>query len=136
MIMFEQTPINMLGNSLDATSKRHEVISDNIANANTPGFKKGRVEFESMLKEAMETEQTEGSGKATRENHMPIGVESNGVEPQVVREGTTSMRSDENNVDIDTEMSRLTENSLHHQALTRQLGNEFNKLHTAVQGGN
>ncbi|ACB84971.1 flagellar basal body rod protein FlgB [Natranaerobius thermophilus] len=133
--MFEQAPIGLLGNSLNGTTKRHEVISNNIANVNTPGFKRGRVDFEEQLKEAMKADSKDIEGKITREKHIPIGKVDSTIEPQVRRESDSSMRNDDNNVDVDTEMSRLTQNSLHHQALTRQLSSEFNKLRSAIQGG-
>jgi len=134
--MFDNSMIGLLGNTLDATSKRHEVISNNIANVNTPGFKRGQVEFESLLKDAMESKNKSVQGKVTNDKHIPIGSKASlSITPQVTVDNTTSMRNDRNNVDIDTEMSRLTQNSLRHQALTRQLSSEFNKLRSAIQGG-
>ncbi len=132
--MFDDSNINILSSTLDATSKRHEVISNNIANVNTPGFKRGRVEFESLLKKALEND-SGIEGKITRDNHIPISSSQQPIEPRVRVESTTSMRSDGNNVDIDTEMSRLTQNTLNHQALTRQLSSAFQKLRSAIQGG-
>ncbi|OWZ84222.1 flagellar basal body rod protein FlgB [Natranaerobius trueperi] len=135
--MFGDTPINLLGNSLNTTTKRHEVISNNIANVNTPGYKKQSVEFESILQDKINFD-SQIRGKTTSDKHLPIGSPNNAtdVEPKVITENTTSMRNDENNVDIDTEMARLSKNTIKHQTLTRQLSGELNKLRTAIQGGN
>ncbi|HZJ76293.1 MAG TPA: flagellar basal body protein, partial [Oscillospiraceae bacterium] len=62
--------INLLINALDASWKRNEVITNNIANAETPNFKKSTVSFEEILKEQLSGEKLKGI--ITNAKHIPI----------------------------------------------------------------
>ena len=127
------TTTSILESAIGATNKRNEVISENIANVNTPGYKRGRVEFENQLKKALSRESI--SGKTTREKHIPIkgGKLHDEIDPEVVRSKTRFMRNDKNNVDIDVEMAELSKNALHHNSLVRQLNSKMNRIRSVVQ---
>lgn len=109
--------IKFLERGLDASSLRNTVISDNLANVDTPGFKRSDVSFEGILED--ETRRTtEGEWK-----------------PKVVADTTTSMRQDGNNVDIDAEMTKLAENTIYYEALIRQISSQFSALRSAITEG-
>lgn len=117
-----------LERGLDAASARHQVIANNVANVNTPGFKRSRVEFEAALRDALRL--------ADRDRRAP-GTEGlvAAVRPSVVRESTTALRNDGNNVDIEAEMAALSENSLWYQAMSRQLSSKISLLRLAITEG-
>jgi flagellar basal-body rod protein FlgB len=84
-----------------------------------------------------ETLQAEGfRGKTTREGHIPIGgtAEALNVQPAVVQDSGSAMRMDQNNVDIDHEMSELAKNQIYYETLVRQLSSELGRLKMAIEG--
>jgi len=130
--MFSQ--IALLERGLDALWKRNEVISNNIANIDTPGYKANKVEFESLLAEALAKGTIQG--KTTRNKHIQIGAGSlDDVRPVVKRSNNTTMRMDGNNVDIDQEMVDLARNSIQYQALIQKVSKELGRIRMAVQEG-
>ncbi len=89
--------------ALHGTEKRQSVIANNLANINTPGFKRSDVEFGDALAQAL---QFSGTAEA-------VGA----VTPIVKTDNVSSMRVDGNNVDIDREASYLAQNQLQFSAL-------------------
>ncbi len=132
-LLFTRT-MNMLEMGLDAAALRNRVIADNLANVDTPGYKRSEVLFEDVLKQAMGRD-TLLAGTLTHEKHIPIGRKSEfSVTPKVVRSEDTSMRADGNNVDIDREMAALAKNSIMYTALAQELNGEFQKMKMAITG--
>ncbi|MHB1392424.1 MAG: flagellar basal body rod protein FlgB [Clostridia bacterium] len=123
-----------LEKALDAAWMRNETISNNIANVNTPGYKKSYVKFEELLTDAVDKFQISGIKKDGK--FLPIGKDtSSTVSPEIVQEDFTSMRRDGNNVDIDVEMAELAKNSIKYNALIAQLSKEYSKIKMAINGG-
>ena len=123
----------MLEKALDAAWLRNETISNNIANVNTPGYKKSYVRFEELLTDAVDKFQISGIKKDER--FLPIGKDTKlTVSPEIVQEEFTSMRRDGNNVDIDVEMAELAKNSIKYNALIAQMSKEFSKIKLAING--
>jgi len=123
----------MLEKALDAAWMRNETISNNIANVNTPGYKKSYVRFEELLTDAVDKFQISGIKKDER--FLPIGKDTKfTVSPEIVQEEFTSMRRDGNNVDIDVEMAELAKNSIKYNALIAQMSKEFSKIKLAING--
>ena len=118
---------------LDAAWLRNEVISNNLANVDVPGFKRSSVAFEDFYRSALEND----GGftlKKTREKHIDIG-ESSGPMIRVIQDESTSMRMDGNNVDPEKEMTDLATNVLYYQTLQTKVASEFEQLRTAIKGG-
>jgi len=128
------TAINVLGRGLQAANLRHAVISDNIANVNTPNFKKSEVVFESLLAEQMTNDTKKLAMVRTRDKHLPMVKEQGLVSPQIQEDGTTSMRTDNNNVDIDIEMAELAKNNVYYDALSRQISGNINDTKMVIKG--
>jgi len=123
----------MTEKALDAAWMRNEVISNNIANVNTPGFKKSYVRFEELLSDAADKFQISGIKKDER--FLPIGKDARfAASPEIAVEEFTSMRRDDNNVDVDVEMAELAKNTIKYNALIAQLSKEFNKIKLAING--
>jgi len=115
----------ILEKSLDVAWLRNQIISNNIANVDTPGFKSSKVEFESILRSAMENGEISSDGTG--------GLD--GVEPVVVENRWTTMRMDGNNVDIDSEMVDLARNSIQYDALVQKISKEFGRIRMAIREG-
>lgn len=123
-----QSKISMYGNTdimklaLDATWKRNEVINENIANVDTPGYKRQEVSFEEYLEKAIEV-----NGKKDLDQIKHI-------QPSVYTENhNLSYRKDGNNVDIDTEMVYLAENQLRYNTLISQVNYNFERLKSVMR---
>ena len=120
---------------LQAATLRHEVISDNIANVNTPRFKRSSVIFEDLLAKELEPEP---AGKLqmvrTHDRHMPVPVHKK-AEAAIQLENDDTMRVDGNNVDIDVEMANLAKNQLYYNALATQLKGHVRKLKDVISSG-
>lgn len=126
--------MGLLEKGLDASSKRNNVLANNLANVDTPGFKRSEVVFEYELQKALQ--QNGISGVMTHEKHIPIGRRSvNEITPEVVLDKSTTMRNDGNNVDIDREMAALAKNTIMYTTLAQEINGEFKKLMTAITEG-
>ena len=126
--------IDLTSRAMDASWKRNEVIANNIANVNTPDFKKSTVEFETILKETISRNTLRG--KITHRNHIPIGVsDPSSVEYQIDHKNNYSARRDGNNVDIDVEMAERAKNELWYQTLSTSVSGQFHKLRTVITEG-
>lgn len=126
---------NYLGRGLAAANLRQEVISNNIANVNTPNFKKSDVVFESLLAKELGMD----DGKAlplvrTHDRHLPVAP-IGGAQATIAEDDTTTMRVDNNNVDIDIEMASLAKNQLYYNAMATQLGGYVSKLRNVITSG-
>lgn len=108
----------VLEHGLETGSLRHRVFANNIANINTPGFKRSWVAFENRLAAALDK-----------------GESPDAVRAVVVRETETTNGPDGNNTDIEGEMTRLAENQIWYSALTRQLSDHFARLQTVIHEG-
>jgi flagellar basal-body rod protein FlgB len=130
--IFETT--NLLQKGLGVAQLRQEVIANNIANVDTPGFKASSVDFESCMKEAL-SEEGGFQAKVTRPGHVsfdPGGAAE--VRPAVVTDDSTTMRMDGNNVDIDRQMTDLAKNSIWYDTLVTKINGELKRLKLAIEG--
>ncbi|MGI6450307.1 MAG: flagellar basal body rod protein FlgB [Desulfitobacteriia bacterium] len=124
--------INLLEGGLDGLSLRHKVLADNIANIDTPGFKRSDVNFAEVLQATLEGGKTGSIElKRTLPQHLPgIGFFNDNL---VVQDNSTAFRNDGNNVDIDQEMARLAQNTLQYNALASALTSHLNLLRQVIQ---
>lgn len=127
--------VNLLQRGLDAAWTRNEVITNNIANVDTPNFKSSSVDFETAMKQALEADENSFSAKTTRPEHYDFsGSSAENVMPEVVTNSDTNYRSDGNNVDIDYENTQLAKNTLLYDTLVEQVSSEFNRMKTVIGG--
>lgn len=123
-----------LETAIDAANLRQEVISNNIANVDTPYFKRSSVSFESLLQEQMNGDTPALQGKRTDYRHFVIGPTNQVPGAKVVSDNTTSMNNNLNNVDIDSEMSSLAENQLRYNSYIEQVNYQIKMKRLAVEG--
>ncbi|MBP2629411.1 MAG: flagellar basal-body rod protein FlgB [Firmicutes bacterium] len=131
-----QSPlVNVLSQALNASNMRNNVISNNIANVNTPGFKKSEVVFESLLAEQLTPSSKKLAMTRTQDKHFPMSSTEQGVvTPKINMINNTTMRTDGNNVDIDTEMAGLAKNNIYYNAAVRQIGDYFTSMKSVIAG--
>lgn len=132
MNLWGSTVLQVLQKQLDVAALTHRVIANNLANVNTPGFKKSAVRFVDELKKAMDTQTL--PLKTSHPRHIPAVVPLTQVEPMVVQEGETTMGYNQNNVDVDQEMVKLVTNTLAYQAATRAIGDRLALLDYVIRG--
>ena len=120
---------------LGADEMRKNAIADNIANVDTPNYKRKAVVFEAELNRALAAEHGETLPTAkTDERHFDFTETRDpmSVRARVISEFDTNYRNDKNNVDIEKEMSDEVRTTLHYQAVTQSVGNSFKRLRTAI----
>ncbi len=123
--------IDMQRRALDASWLRQRVLSNNIANVDTPGYKRQDVDFESMLKNYMAT----GRVNMTTTDPRHIGaVENVSLQARVFTDNSTSFRPDGNNVNIDVEMAAVAQNAIKYNAVTAQINGQIKRLKAAIRG--
>jgi flagellar basal-body rod protein FlgB len=130
--MFMGGSMDILKRSLDAYSLRQKVIAENIAQAETPGYKSRSVKFEELLTRSL---QKDGgiAMKQSQGKHMPttsVGLPN----AQVNKESDRAMDNGINDVSIDLEMVALAETSLNHKLATRILAMKYQGLKNAIRG--
>jgi flagellar basal-body rod protein FlgB len=131
--LFNQSGIPLLVKSLDASMLRSKAIANNIANVNTPGYRRCEVTFEEELRKALDNNKIRGM--RTDEKHLKLGGQDiSSINPMIEKPVDATLPSGVNNVDIDMEMSKLAENQLLYNFSARFLRGKFIKLNSAIQG--
>lgn len=123
----------ILARGMDASMLRHGILSDNIANVDTPGFKRSDVSFQAELARALDPSPRIEMVR-TSDRHFETQPTRNAerVRPRVFAELDTWTRNDKNNVDPEVEMSRVAENVLYYQTLSGRIGSKFRTLNGVI----
>lgn len=131
--IFSKTKIPVLHKSLDAYAMRQKSISDNIANVDTPGYRRSEVKFEENLKAALDKKGL--FGYRTHPKHMRVGKPRiDELKPIPFIPKDESLASGKNNVDIDHEMAELAKNQIRFAYAARFVERSFAKLKSAIRG--
>ena len=104
------------------SSARQSALANNVANANTPGYKRVDVDFHKVMEEAL----SDGLTPATSTVGLDFSAKS---------DGSGATRGDGGNVDPDIEMASLAENSLEYQALAAVQKTRMHILETVIGRG-
>ena len=108
---------DLLSRLLDVASLRHQVVSQNLANVNTPGYRKLEVSFEDAFARALGKQ---GSTGALR------------IKPRIVEGNDNPARQDGNTVDLDREVSNLNKNSIQFNTAIQMLISRINMMRSAI----
>jgi flagellar basal-body rod protein FlgB len=127
----------ILEKSLNASSLQQQMISNNIANVNTPGYKRSEVVFQSKLDQLIG-----GKDKAylpltvTNVNHISLSPSFtiDSLQPEIVTNNETSLRNDGNNVDIDSEMAKMAENTAYYSSMAQLTSSKLTSLMSLING--
>ncbi|WP_191561727.1 flagellar basal body rod protein FlgB [Metabacillus idriensis] len=121
--------IQSLESAVNQTTMKQKVISQNIANVDTPNYKAKQVSF----KQSLNSEISGLQANRTDQRHFSFGSMQ---ESYTIKSKTnTSYQANGNNVDIDSEMSDMAKNQIYYNALMDRLGSKFNSLKTVIRGG-
>lgn len=129
MKLFDST-IGTLEDALHFSAKRNIVISNNIANVDTPNYKSQDVVFNDVLHNALDRQI---QAKRTDSQHLPFSTVAKGY--QVITNHNTTYSHNQNNVDMDKEMANLAKNQIYYRSLVDRINGKFNTLQTVVRGG-
>ena len=120
--LFEQSNYILAKKLIDVSVLRHEALAANLANVESPGYKRLQVDgtFEQKLRTLVER----GEFRAVKE-----------LEPTLREDlSVSSLRTDGNNVELDKELIALNRNSIEHEVLAQFLSGSLNYLRHAITG--
>lgn len=127
--------MQLLGKVLNLRSEKAQVISSNIANAETPGFSPAKFEFEHELSAAVK-KQSGIKLNNTSSGHIPLGPASfHQVSGKIVTVEDKTLIGDENGVSVDQEMLALSENELLYETAAQLLKKKISLLKHVISGG-
>lgn len=121
---FTDIASTVLSKTLDASAARQKSIANNIANVETPGYKRSYVSFEDELQRVLDQK----SGHLVRQ-----GLRN--LTPTAQIDTVSPSRADGNNVSIDTEIADLAKTSLKYRAATTLLEDKIGMLRAAISEG-
>lgn len=118
----------VLNKAADAAWIRNDCINNNLANVNTPGYKREDVDFKAQLKQAM------SEFRYMTTDQKVASLKNEDLKPKsYIDHAGFSYRKDENNVDIDVENAYLAENQLYYYGLVTSITTNFNDLKTVTK---
>ena len=122
--------VDVLKTAADASWLREEVLTNNIANVDTPNYKRQDVEFTTYLKSALEQAGTPASTLTQKVNEANLS----GITTRTYTENTTlSYRMDGNYVDLSTENAELAAEQINYNALIDSMNNEFTRMKAVLK---
>ena len=130
--LFESRTLNAMEGYMDRLSQRQKIVSSNLVNIDTPGYKTKEITFHAAIDELLTAEPSERL-RRTREKHIEgeaLGPPNMVFEPRGLIE-----RADRNNVDIDREMMKISETSFGYSMMTQMLRGKYQKLSTSINEG-
>lgn len=108
--------LDLLGRAIGATELRHRVISNNLANVNTPNYRRMDVDFETQLAQEL------------------AGHINSPATARVLETPGLTARADGNNVDIDREIGQMNKNAMLQQTYIQLLGTQLEQMRMAIEG--
>lgn len=122
--------VNLLKSAADASWTREEVLTNNIANVDTPNYKRQDVEFSSYLANALQRSGKNSSSFTQRVNN----VDYKDISIRTYTDNSTlSYRTDGNNVDLSTENVELASEQINYNALIDSMNNEFSRFKSVLK---
>ncbi|MGM0844591.1 MAG: flagellar basal body rod protein FlgB [Bacillota bacterium] len=128
MTLFSST-IHSLENGLNYSSAKQKVISQNIANVDTPNYRAKSVSFKDRLDESFSALEA----KKTNPRHFEFSGE--GAKGMKIHNSPFQYNHNGNGVDIDKEMSEMANNQIYFNALSDRLNGKFNSMKSVISGG-
>ena len=130
MKLFSGT-ISTLEKALDYSSLKQKVISQNIANADTPNYKAKDAGFKEAFQSALE-----GSMEANKSDFRHYDFKNGLSSAQgVVTKRNASYNHNGNSVDVDKEMAELATNQIYYNAVIERVSGKFSSLQNVLRGG-
>lgn len=133
--IFDTTSLRVAREALTGLSRRQQAISSNVANIDTPGYRRREVTFEATLRSEIATAGGGPQLARTDPQHFAGSTAAGDLSPASRSRDVVASRNDGNNVDIDEEMMLLVETQLRYQALSQSIGTRLNTLRSIIRGG-
>lgn len=121
--------IDVLNSAANSSWLRNEVLSSNIANVDTPNYKRKDVSFATYLNSALGGTDSAISTLTQRVNNADLSNVNSRI---YTDHSELSYRIDGNNVDIETENVELASNQLMYNALIDSMSNEFSRMKSVL----
>jgi flagellar basal-body rod protein FlgB len=133
--LFDKTTA-ALNTSMNMRLLKHNVTSSNIANAETPGYHAKKMDFESALQRALDTDGMRAMG-TSHDSHFPVGGGPvSKVRADIYENPEGAINNDGNTVDLEKEMSNLAENAVLYKAALQLINKKMAALkYAATEGG-
>jgi len=128
--------LDILQRTMDVSLLRRSVISDNIANSDTPNFKRNVLNFETELGRALNSEKVKKMpAYLTNERHIPFEKvqDYREVKPRRVLDYLTTSKNNGNNVDIEEESMSALQNQLLYDLMSRAVSNQFTQVNMVLR---
>ena len=128
--------LDILQRTMDVSMIRQDVIANNIANADTPNFKRSEVNFEAQLKRALDSETPRTMHAAmTNSRHIPFNqsMDYRNVMPRRVLDYLSQTDNNGNNVNTEQESMLLLQNQLRYNLLARSVANQFSRVNIVLR---
>ena len=124
--------INVLNKAADASWTRNSVIANNIANNDTPNYKRRDIFFEDYLKNEVMKDYFDGGDLNKRVSNVDLSKLGTTI---YTDQRNLSYRYDGNNVDINTENANLAENQIKYYTLLDSMSQEFSRIKSVLNKG-
>lgn len=121
--------VDVLKKAADASYYRNEILSNNVANVDTPGYKRKDLEFEEHLNRALERAGDMNSTLSEKVHNVDL---SDAKMVAYIDDGDLSYRVDDNNVDIAREEVELASNQLVYNGLVDSMTQEFSRIKSVL----
>lgn len=123
--LFNSGILSLMHKSLDALWLRQKVISNNIANLDTPGYKSKSVEFEDILSSKLDF--------SNDDQNLDSRIQT--IEPEITQDNITAVRKDGNNVDIDVQNIELVRTQIQYEYMTRMISDALSREKYVINEG-
>ncbi|PIE69474.1 MAG: flagellar basal body rod protein FlgB [Deltaproteobacteria bacterium] len=119
---------------LDLRLARQNLVTSNISNIDTPGYRERRITFEDQLQKAL---QLDGGTRITRtdKNHLPSIFDAKTFQGDFIKDFNPQVVQGKDSVDLDKEMAVMAKNTLLYNAVATALKKDFEGLQTTIQEG-
>ena len=132
--LFDKTT-NALASSLALRQLRNNVTSSNIANAETPGYHAKKMDFENALARALDMDGANGLSTSSKDHFAVGGVSVAKTRPDIYEDPEGQVNNDGNTVDLEKEMSALSENAIMYKSALQLINKKMAALKYAAGDG-
>ena len=109
--------VDILAAGIRAESLRQKTIANNVANLQTPGYRRFEVKFEELLAKALDSSGT---------------VDLSDIELEIYEPQNTTVKSNGNDVSLEVEVGEMVKNTLRHKAYIRLLQKKYQQIELAI----
>lgn len=109
--------VDLLEAGIRAEHLRQKTIASNVANLETPGYRRIDVKFEDLLAKALDSSGAVNLGE---------------IEPQIHRPKQTPVKANGNDVSLEVEIGNVVKNSLRHKAYVKLLNKKYSQINLAI----